>query len=277
MVTNFTNNSFNEMCNYGVYSITHVNKPNTIYIGSTKCRARDKLLKRKGFIRRWEQHLYLLNSNRHYCKYLQNVVNKYGINGLQFSIIEVVEDISIIFDREQHYIDLYKLKYSLYNNSLTAFVYIREHITKESIEKQKETKKLNYKRELHPLSTKVYVYTNNGSFLEECICFREASEKYKVSYTAIGHCKKEEIKLVGNYLFCIRLLSDEEVEKFKNNPVTKSWRRMKKVGQYLNGELIKIFNSAKEVNETFNIKNKGINQVLNRKNNKYLGYEWKYI
>ena len=79
-IEDFTNISKN-----GVYRIYHIDKPHLSYIGST-CREHKKQCK-KGCYGRWVEHITLLSKNKHHSKYLQNVVNKYGILGIRFEIL----------------------------------------------------------------------------------------------------------------------------------------------------------------------------------------------
>lgn len=79
----------------GIYSITNTIN-NKIYIGSAVC------LKQ-----RFTQHKSDLKKKKH-NKRLQNFVNKYGIDVLKFNVVELVEDINILINREQFWIDYYE-------------------------------------------------------------------------------------------------------------------------------------------------------------------------
>jgi group I intron endonuclease len=68
--------------------------------------------------KRWQKHLSCLKSNTHVNYYLQNHVNKYGIEDLEFSIIDVMENITKenrkdLLTKEQFYIDELKPKFNL--------------------------------------------------------------------------------------------------------------------------------------------------------------------
>ena len=65
-----------------------------IYIGSAA-----------DFNKRKSNHLRQLNTNSHHSKYLQNSWNKNGPEIFSFSILEVVDDINNLLEREQHYLD----------------------------------------------------------------------------------------------------------------------------------------------------------------------------
>lgn len=90
----------------GIYKIqSKINKK--FYIGSSV------------FIgKRWQKHLNCLKTNKHANCHLQNHTNKYGIEDLEFSIIETTEDIykdnyKILVDKEQFYIDTLSPEFNL--------------------------------------------------------------------------------------------------------------------------------------------------------------------
>jgi group I intron endonuclease len=90
----------------GVYKISSITKPERCYIGSTK-----------NLYKRWEQHLVMLNDNKHHSKKLQRHYNKYGKADFQFTLI-VGCDINDLISTEQYFIDIYK---PYFNGSLKAF------------------------------------------------------------------------------------------------------------------------------------------------------------
>lgn len=63
-------------------------------------------------------HLHLLRNGRHHCRALQNAVTKYGVDAIQWVILETVDDRSKLVEREQVWLDLYAGR--LYNKSPTA-------------------------------------------------------------------------------------------------------------------------------------------------------------
>ena len=80
----------------GIYKIE--NKQNgKVYIGSSK-----------NIHKRWKQHVSELRSKQHHNYNLQNAWHEYGEENFEFEIIEIVDDINQLIDREQHHIDLTK-------------------------------------------------------------------------------------------------------------------------------------------------------------------------
>lgn len=78
----------------GIYKITSKSNPSKTYIGSSTNVKRRKL-----------EHIKRLKRNEHHSIILQRHVDKYGIDDLEFSIIEFCE-IDQLLIREQHYIDI---------------------------------------------------------------------------------------------------------------------------------------------------------------------------
>ena len=83
----------------GIYKITNLVN-NKIYIGSAGTK--------DGFKKRWGNHKNDLNKNKHHSRHLQSAWNKYGSGNFKFEILEMVEDITKILEREQHYLDILK-------------------------------------------------------------------------------------------------------------------------------------------------------------------------
>jgi group I intron endonuclease len=54
---------------------------------------------------RFSRHKKLLRENKHFNKHLQSAWNKYGEENFKFQIIENVEDKTVLYIREQFYID----------------------------------------------------------------------------------------------------------------------------------------------------------------------------
>ena len=88
----------------GVYKIINIIN-GKIYVGSASSKG--------GFRKRWNEHRSALKNNQHHSKHLQSAWNKYGENSFIFEIIEIVIDVNLILEREQHYLDLLKPEYNI--------------------------------------------------------------------------------------------------------------------------------------------------------------------
>lgn len=87
----------------GIYKIEN-NITNKFYIGSSI-----------NIKSRYNHHLGDLNKNNHHCRYLQYAWNKYGSDKFELKIIELINDVEKLLNREQYYLDLYKYSKILYN------------------------------------------------------------------------------------------------------------------------------------------------------------------
>ena len=118
----------------GIYSITNTIN-NKKYIGSTA----------KSFISRFTQHISKLKLGKHHCVHLQYAWNKYGEETFQFSIEEIMEDISILLDKEAEYIKRYNSYISGYNanpNPNTSPMYNSNSKEKSSITHKRQWENL---------------------------------------------------------------------------------------------------------------------------------------
>lgn len=82
--------------NSGIYKITNISNEK-IYIGSAK-----------NLKNRWSRHKNELRNNNHSNQYLQNSWNKYGEQSFEFTMLEIVDDINDLEDRENYYLNLMK-------------------------------------------------------------------------------------------------------------------------------------------------------------------------
>lgn len=80
----------------GIYCIRNI-VDNKRYVGSAKCL---KIRKSK--------HFNSLKRNNHFNNYLQNAWNKYNEENFVFEILEIIQDLNILLEREDFYILFYK-------------------------------------------------------------------------------------------------------------------------------------------------------------------------
>jgi group I intron endonuclease len=133
----------------GIYRI--INKlTGKIYIGSTH-----------DFEERKYQHFNLLKRGKHPAKYLQHSFNKHGIENFLFEIIETVDKVESLLNREQFYLDSLKPYNSKigYNTLKIAGTTLGYKHSEEAKKKIAITKK----GELHPMFGKKHTTVSKQS------------------------------------------------------------------------------------------------------------------
>ncbi len=85
----------------GIYKIENVCNGH-IYIGSSK-----------DIEARWHRHKLDLMANRHHNPYLQRAWNKYGDNAFVFIVLEHLNDVSLLYEYEQIWIDKLSPQYNI--------------------------------------------------------------------------------------------------------------------------------------------------------------------
>lgn len=98
--------NINDLSKRGIYRI-YLEETGKSYVGSTW----------KSFKSRWKQHLSKLNNNKHHSKELQNAWNKYGSDAFSCEILEIIEDESILLEREVYFIEKYDSVTNGYNEN----------------------------------------------------------------------------------------------------------------------------------------------------------------
>lgn len=111
-----------------VYSITNISS-NKIYIGSTV-----------NYKKRRRDHLSFLKRNKHKNKELQHDYNNSGIDNFRFDVLLEVDDLDDLRDLEDWYIRNYTNKDNSYNSREDAITPISFSLSKESIEKIRQSK-----------------------------------------------------------------------------------------------------------------------------------------
>ena len=124
-----------------IYKISNI-IDDRVYIGSTI---------RKRVEDRWDEHKNDLLNGKHANIHLQRFFYKYGFSFLIFSIIEEVENESILI-REQHYLDVLKNKFNISTNSsapTTGRHHSLDSINKISVSTSGENNHIYEKKDLN--------------------------------------------------------------------------------------------------------------------------------
>jgi group I intron endonuclease len=167
----------------GIYAIKCISN-NKIYIGSVHPTDRGNSL-----ARRLRDHKYRLNRNEHGNQLLQRAWNKYGEESFEFYVIETLENVEIILEREQYWIDFYESynKDKGFNLCPTAGSTYNFKWTEEQ--------KLNYTKENHPMYGKKHTEESK----------QKMSESLKGLMTGENHPSYGKVK------------SPETIEKWKKS------------------------------------------------------------
>ena len=124
----------NKQCSC-IYKIS-ITGSTKVYIGSAV-----------NYANRRKKHLSQLQKNQHPNKHLQNSFDKHGGKEVfSMEVIEEVPDISLLLEREQHYIDMYDFD-SLFNNARIAGSNLGIKCSEETIEKIRENSRKKVKPE----------------------------------------------------------------------------------------------------------------------------------
>lgn len=192
--------SIKELTKKGIYKIHHIKKPYIFYIGSASSSYGNKDCS-KGFYRRFLVHLHKLEHGSHSSIYLQNVANKYGVDGFRFEILEIIETDNRVFilEREQYYIDLIKPKYNMSHTARCPTVPYTLERRKNASDRMKG-KALSeevYKK----IRVKVNAYTKDGKFFMSFDSIKEATKKTNASQCMISKCLSGVKKTSGGYIW----------------------------------------------------------------------------
>jgi hypothetical protein len=183
----------------GIYSIYHKYDPKKLYIGSTSKIQKNNRRTHHGFYKRFYDHTRSLNIGNHHSKYLQNVVNKHGIDGLIFNILEICDNLSQkeIFEKEQYYITKHKPVYNSFNT-----VHPQGRIwTKEDRNKQKEKMKgKSLPKFVYEKAQKcIYQLDMNGKLINTYISKATAAKHLKIDSSSISNCALGKRKSAGGF------------------------------------------------------------------------------
>lgn len=187
-----------QLTSLGIYKIYHVSKTDIFYIGS----ASGTMGKKKcelGFYKRFREHLKSLEKNKHNSRYLQNVVNKYGIEGLRFEIIEVIDstDRVYILEREQYYLDLLNPGY---NSSKLARCPTVPYTEQRKEAARQRMKGIPFVESVYEkIRIPIKQYTKDDLFIKEYSSMKFASNETNIDRASISKCASGNRKTAGGF------------------------------------------------------------------------------
>lgn len=262
----------------GVYKIQSTIKPSRIYIGSSF-----------DILKRWKNHLWLLEQNRHHSVKLQNHVNKYGVTDLTFNILELSFSYAAV-DREQYYINLLDPYFNCSKFATLIGNQDKSITTRVKIGNSNRGKKRSEeqnKRMSELLSSPILQYSLDGIFIKEYSSTSLIEKEFGVGASHILECCKEQRR--SAYGFTWRNKTSNNIEQVIfvrdrihiNHPIECYANRikmmMKKIIQYdLNGIKLQEFNSRKEAASITGVCATSITNCCNGKHKQGGGFIWKY-
>lgn len=253
----------------GVYKIG-ISGSDKYYIGSS-CNIHKRII----------AHKNLLKLNKHANKYLQNITNKYGLESIEITILELC-DIVDQYGREQYYVDLLKPEINLkivdINTSLglkasdetrlkmsqTRKGHITSEETKEKIRESQGSKVAQLNKDMKLV--KIWKSMN------EC-------EKFGFSHSAISNVCRKKRKSHKGYIW---ILYDEYISiKDTLQAIKKPLGTVptKTVHQYdLQNNFIREYNSAKDavINSEGFFSEEGIRSCCRGKTKSHKSFIFKY-
>lgn len=251
----------------GIYRILNI-KNNKSYIGSSV-----------SVYNRISTHKHALLNNRHFNKHLQSAFNKYGLENFTFSLIEET-DISIINQREEYYISLYKSnqKEFGYNKRLFCDTNIGKKLSESHIKKLKDshvgirrTPEANIKI-VRSQYKPVYKIDENGEILKKYDSILSASIDSQVHKQSISACCRGKLNSSGGFHWCF--VDNFDKSKFKKISTNRSNKRT--IFVYENVKTGKTFYKLSEVAKFLGIKVTTLHNMfsgINKNKTDFIRYE----
>ena len=272
--------------NWTVYA--HINKHNgKVYVGITS----------RNVNIRWGKNGY--NYNQH--TYFWNAIQKYGWDGFEHEIIaeHLTEQEAKNFERtliEKLKSNSRKYGYNLtrggdgvlgYKHTeetknllkelnrkrdLSNFVYSTSGVplTEEHKRKISESCKISCKN--NGMTKKVMQYSLNGNFINLWDSIIEASEALDINFRSIADCCRGEHFRAGDYMW--KFYKDEII--YNITPYAELVHEKHIIQMDMNGNYIKTWNSANDIQEQLKIRRNNISSVCTGKRKSAGGYMWKY-
>jgi len=235
----------------GIYKITNIEN-NKFYIGSAK-----------NIKHRWRVHLTHFKHNKHCNIYMQRTYDKYGVASLLFELIEKVDDLSLLIEREQYYMDTLKPEYNL---SPTAGSNLGYKFTAKQRANAAGVKKINQ-------------YSLDGKYIKTFLNMGFAAESVNCDVARISDaCTGKTYKCEGYLWKYSKDITTEDIEA-----LPESYGIMKAVNQFdLEGKYIKTFPSVKSASESVSSRSQSISDACKGVDgNGYkvyarFGFQWRY-
>ena len=208
----------------GIYKFTSKTS-GKIYIGSAK-----------NLRKRFVQHRSNLRLNKHHSIHFQNAYNKYGESDFVYSILEEIEDVSILLIKEQYYLDTLLFAQEYIRHESNKFLELGYNInpiasnrlgTKQSTESIKKT--IEHNNRVLP----VLQFDFHGNQVGEFISSGEASKSSNIGRGSIWNCCKGNQEYAGKFFFIFKKDYKRYIDYFnslKTSPfIPEIWNKGKSI------------------------------------------------
>lgn len=220
----------------GIYKFTNT-ETSKIYIGSAK-----------NLRKRFVQHTSALKLNKHHSLYFQNAWNKYGEDKFIYEIIEFVEIIDLLLEREQYYLDTLLFAQEYIKKESNKFLELGYNINPIAANRlgSKQSEEAIRKSVLNNSRVNPIIhYDFAGNKIGEYISSGEASKATGINRGNIYQCCKHETEYTQKGFFIYKYEEEiykEYMESLHNNPfVIQPWNKGLKTGKIDKKESIILF------------------------------------
>ena len=247
-------------CIYKIVNTTNQHQ----YIGSTV-----------NFDRRKKRHIYELNTKKHHSRHLQNAWDFYGFDKFEFHILEIVENVNELINRETFYLQSLNPEYNTMRD-------IKSHI---GIKRSDETRKKMSLAQLgkkHSEETKQKLREiNTGKkhseeTIEKRILSLQSSNAWRIGVKSVERSEKIKLSRLKNGGY---IVSDEQKKQISDTLKSKQLQSAtsKKIEKYgLNGNFICEYPSFRKAEKDNMLYKGSLSQNINvLKKEEYKGYIWK--
>jgi len=190
----YSSESIENIVKIGIYSISHICKKDKVYIGSAGKNLGNKQLS-QGFNLRWLCHISQLRNKKHHSIKLQRIVDKYGMDGLEFKIIEFC-NAELIESREQYWMNKLQAYEKGYNCTKHAVVIPKRKRVKTELKKKQYT---ILTAAQNKKNTRIKQYTLDGIFIKEWKSVSHAAKELKICNSTIGRCSSGKGQSAGGF------------------------------------------------------------------------------
>ena len=235
----------------GIYKITNLVN-NKFYIGSSK-----------NIKYRWAAHLCQLRKNKHINFYLQSSFNLHKEKNFKFETLEQCL-ISDLITKEQYWIDTLLPEYNIRQKCENNTGFKHSITTKNKISKKsKELWKYNRTKMIESIQKPILAYNKQGNYVKEYKSVKEAAKELNVASTNISSVLKGKNIFIKNCHFIYKfdsIPSNITIPKRKNRGTIGAANK-EKAELWLDSQLIKIFDSKKELAEYLKLSPSIISQI----------------